>query len=404
MKRIALVVPGFEEDGGVPAVARFLAHVLRESGRYEPSFISLPMSSKDPSSLRLLSPSSWLRGLRCEQSEWRGETFTHVGAFVSEFEFQRYRPRRALTELMASFDLVQIVAGAPAWGWIARDLTIPTGMQVATLVATERLGLPSVGDPVSRGWRSLMTRVTTRLESHGLACVDAVFVENEWMNDFLRSSIGSERVIFAPPGVDTKLFCPAEEAPPVEAPGVIICVGRLGDPRKRVDLLFDAYARLSDRLEDPPRLLLAGFSAPSEANWVKARTLGVAERIEFRADVSRQELVDLYRSASISVLSSDEEGLGIVIVEAMACGLPVVSTDCGGPSTSIVHGETGMLVPCDDAEALASAMHALMVDPEKRARMSRRARTRSVEVFSLEASARPFLDWYDRALADPIAS
>jgi glycosyltransferase involved in cell wall biosynthesis len=70
----------------------------------------------------------------------------------------------------------------------------------------------------------------------------------------------------------------------------------------------------------------------------------------------------------------------------------------------IVHGETGMLVPCDDAEALASAMHTLMVDPEKRARMSRRARTRAVEVFSLEASARPFLDWYDRALADPIAS
>ena len=120
MKRVAVVVPGLEEGGGVPAVALFLARVMRESGRYEPSFISLPMSSADPASVALRSPRSWRRGIQTETGEWGGERFTRVGNHLSEFEFQRYRPRRVLTELLSTFDLVQIVAGAPAWGWIAR--------------------------------------------------------------------------------------------------------------------------------------------------------------------------------------------------------------------------------------------------------------------------------------------
>ena len=149
MKRVALVVPGFEEGGGVPAVALFLARVLRESGRYEPEFISLAVSSSDPLGVQLTSPASWLRGVRVEQSEWSGEPYTRVGAFGSEFEFQRYRPRRALTQLLSKFDLVQIVAGAPAWGWIARDVTVPTAMQVATLAAVERRACSATGARLS---------------------------------------------------------------------------------------------------------------------------------------------------------------------------------------------------------------------------------------------------------------
>jgi glycosyltransferase involved in cell wall biosynthesis len=229
--------------------------------------------------------------------------------------------------------------------------------------------------------------------------VDTVFVENQWMNDQLCETLGTDRVILAPPGVDTVHFRPAESVSDLPGERVILCVGRLGDSRKRVDLLFEAYARLCARLEDPPRLLLAGFTAPSEANWIRARELGVFESIEFFPNVSTDELADLYRSASIFVLSSDEEGLGIVIVEAMASGLPVVSTDCGGPSTSIIDGETGLLVPRNDPEALAFAMHTLFVDSELRARMARRGRQRATDVFSLEATGRSFLDWYDCVLA-----
>ena len=117
MKRVALVVPGFEEPGGVPEVARFLAAAMRESGRYAPHFVSIPMSSSDPGSVSLRAPSSWFRGIRVQRDDWRGESLLRVGTYVSELEFQRYRPRRVLTELLSNFDLVQIVAGSPAWGW-----------------------------------------------------------------------------------------------------------------------------------------------------------------------------------------------------------------------------------------------------------------------------------------------
>ncbi|MEE2663871.1 MAG: glycosyltransferase family 4 protein [Myxococcota bacterium] len=399
MKRVALVVPGFEEGGGVPAVALFLARIMRDTGRYEPEFISPVMNSSDPLGVRLLSPRSWLRGVRSERATCHGEPYTRIGACGSELEFQRLRPRAALTELLSGFDLVQIVAGGPAWGWLARDVSVPTAMQVATLAAVERRAVLGEGSVPQRAWRSLMTRITTWLEARGLDGVDAVFVENQWMDDHLREQIGSERVIFAPPGVDTDRFRPSESAQEPPGPGVVLCVGRLADPRKRVDLLFEAYAGLCARLEDPPRLLLAGGSAPPEASWARARELGVLERIEFRADVPGDELVELYRNASVFALASDEEGLGIVIVEAMACGLPVVTTDCGGPSTSVLDGETGILVPRNDPEAMASALHSLFTDPAQRARMARSARARATEVFSLKAAGQHFIDWYDRTLA-----
>ena len=399
MKRVALVVPGFEEGGGVPAVALFLARIMRETGRYEPEFISLAMGASDSLGVRLLSPRSWLRGVRSERGTAHGESYTRIGAYGSEFEFQRLRPRAALTELLSGFDLVQIVAGGPAWGWIAHDVSVPTAMQVATLAAVERRAILDDGNALQRAWRAAMTLITTRLETRGLACVDAVFVENQWMDDHVREQIAPERVIFAPPGVDTDRFCPSDSAREPSGPGVVLCVGRLADPRKRIDLLFEAYAKLCARLEDPPRLQLAGGSPPPDASWARARELGVLDRIEFRADIPGDELVELYRNATIFALSSDEEGLGIVIVEAMACGLPVVATDCGGPSTSVVDGETGLLVPRDDPEAMAVAIHTLLSDPERCTRMAQTARARATDVFSLEAAGRHFIDWYDRALA-----
>ena len=395
MKRVALVVPGLEEGGGVPAVAMFLAQVMRASGRYEPSFFSLPMGSVDPDCVTLRSPQSWARGVQVQTGEWGGERFTRVGNYLSELEFQRYRPRQVLTELLAGFDLVQIVAGAPAWGWIARDLSVPTALQVATLAAVERRAVLDQGSAAARLWRGGMTRVTTALEARGLECVDAVFVENQWMFDALRERLAPEQVIFAAPGVDTEHFRPA--ASPPDASGPILCVGRMADARKRCDVLFDAYASLCERLPDGPPLCIAGGSGPPEACWARASERGIRDRIEYRANVTADELAEIYRGATLFALSSDEEGLGIVILEAMASGLAVVSTDCGGPSTSVLEGETGLLVPRNDADALAAGMYALLTDPARRGRMGRAGRARAVAEFSHAASGRRFLEWYDRA-------
>src|SRR5947208_2552176 len=77
-----------------------------------------------------------------------------------------------------------------------------------------------------------------------------------------------------------------------------------------------------------PRLVLAGLTAPKPDDWECAVQLGIADDIQVRIGVSDDELRDLYRGASLFLLSSDEEGLGVVLLEAMASGLPVVATRC----------------------------------------------------------------------------
>jgi len=110
-------------------------------------------------------------------------------------------------------------------------------------------------------------------------------------------------------------------------------------------------------------------------------------------------LAELYRNALFFVLSSNEEGLGIVILEAMASGLPVVSTACGGPATSLVHGETGLLTPVGDARALADAMQTLLGDSDLRRRMGTEGRRVAEERFSLAAAGKVFLDSYDEVFS-----
>lgn len=394
--RVALVVPGLEQGGGVPVVAMFLHRVLAESGRYLPELVSIAMSSRDDSSVRLLAPNTWHRGVRVRDGEWSGKPLRHVGASLVELEFQRYRPRRVLTDLLRSFDLVQVVAGVPAWALVTRDVGRPVGLQVATLVAVERVAIASHRSGVLAVWQRLMTRLLTRWEVTALRRVDAVFVENQWMYDRLRGLMDASKVIFAPPGIDTDVFRPTDSGPRRDES--ILSVGRLSDPRKNVALLFRAYRQLLESTPAAPELVLAGNAGPTPDDWELARSLGIADRVRFLENVTRAELVELYQHAALYVLSSDEEGLGLVILEAMACGCPVVSTDCGGPSTSVVQGETGFLVPLGDAEALAEKMRALVTDAELRRRMGTRARERAVSVFSLEATGRLFLDWFDRAL------
>jgi len=393
-KKVAVVVPAFAAGGGVSAVARFLVDVLDASGRYEPALISLALSSVDPTSVCLRRPRSWLRGIQVEERQAFGRGCRHVGAFISDVETQRYRPRRRLTEILNSFDLIQVVCGSPAWAYVAHAARPPVAVQMATLVRHERESALREDRGSLGVWRRAMTHLTGRYE-RSLSHVRVFFVESRHMQQAMRGRLSdAQLLVFAPPGVDTELFNPVSGNGGSDP--YVLSVGRFADPRKNVALLFRAYHRLRATMDHAPRLILAGRSPPSQAAWRLSERLGISRHVEFQRAVSEGELAALYRNASLFVLSSNEEGLGIVLLEAMASGIPVVSTDCGGSATAVVPGETGYLTPVGDPEALAGAIRRVLENEELCRSLGRAGRSRAETHFSREVAGNRFLAVYDR--------
>ena len=134
---------------------------------------------------------------------------------------------------------------------------------------------------------------------------------------------------------------------------------------------------------------------PGPEDWRIAQELGISERVQLFENVSTDELAQLYRHARLFVLSSNEEGFGLVLLEAMASGVPVIATRCGGPEGLLADGETGYLVPVADFQALTEKMFVLLHDSELSRRMGQNGRNLVLKRYSEEAAGRAFLNIYD---------
>lgn len=400
MKKIGIVVPSLVNGGGVTAVARFIKDVALRSGRYEPMLVSLCMSSDDPCSLSLLNVASWSKGVSVKAGEWEGRPYAHVGAKLGELEFQRYRRRPQLENLLRDCDLIQVVSGSPAWANAVIGINKPVALQVATRTAVERSHVFNSGGVSRHLLRRIMTAIADRLDDRALQKVDAIQVENPWMFDYVKE-INRCRGIdlrYAPPGVDASLFCPLPTRN-IDIEPYVLCVGRLGDPRKNIQFLLEAFSRVAVSVNENVKLVLAGASEPTKEFWVRADQLNIAHRIKYIKKPSRTELISLYQHASVFALSSDEEGLGIVILEAMACAIPVVATKCGGPDGIITDGKDGYLIPLGQAETMANKLIKLLLDFELNKRVGASARQTIVERFEENVAGNVFVDMWDKLVS-----
>jgi glycosyltransferase involved in cell wall biosynthesis len=392
-------VPALADGGGVPAVAKFIKDVVDRDGRYDLTVVSLSTASGDNCNLGLAMPGTWLRGVTTSSGQWQGVPFVHVGALFGEFEFQRYKPRRVLAEAVAGCDILQVVCGSPAWALAVCGLGKPVAIQCATRARIERRARDAFGRGFKSMWRKGMTEVTDRFEMRALRDADAVQVENQWMFDYTKGLQNgrSVDVRYAPPGIDARTFSPGGKRD-LTGDSYILCVGRLDDHRKNVGLLLEAYARMPEAARAHVTLKLAGLAGPPQAFWRRADELGLRDRVEFVHRPARDELVALYRAARMFALPSDEEGLGVVLLEAMACGVPAVSTRSGGPDGIITDGVDGYLVPLDDAAALAHRMTRLATDPALNRNMGVEARLTIDRRYSDEVAGQAFVDMWDRLL------
>ena len=140
---------------------------------------------------------------------------------------------------------------------------------------------------------------------------------------------------------------------------MVLAIGRL-NPQKRFNTLIAAFASLS--ATRPARLAICGVGPLEQALKDQAEALGVADRVSFLG--FQDNPLKFLKRADLFVLSSRFEGFGNVLVEALACGVPIVSTNCPhGPAEILDNGRFGRLVPVDDAAAMAEAMNAMLDDP-----------------------------------------
>ena len=156
-----------------------------------------------------------------------------------------------------------------------------------------------------------------------------------------------------------------------EHPEGILSVGRLTGC-KRHDLMLEAYASLAENVTDD--LYFYGDGEELEALQSLADRLGIADRVHFEGHIS--SLVPVYEKAKLFIMASDFEGMPNALLEALACGVPCISTDCpcGGPKEILQDG-MGTLIPMGDATALADAMKSLLTDERKQQAYSHTAQT-----------------------------
>jgi colanic acid/amylovoran biosynthesis glycosyltransferase len=198
--------------------------------------------------------------------------------------------------------------------------------------------------------------------------------------------------------VDTARFRPpAEDHARVAAPAGplrILTVGRLV-PEKGAPVLVDAVARL--QASGCPVTLTVVGAGPLEAQLAEqARALGVDDAVRLMGPVGQEHLPALYRESDVFCLPSFAEGLPVVLMEAMASGLPVVTTAIAGIPELVVDRQTGLVVPAGRADLVAAALSALATDPGLRRSLGEAARAAVMREHQPTDNATRLLELWDR--------
>jgi glycosyltransferase involved in cell wall biosynthesis len=194
-------------------------------------------------------------------------------------------------------------------------------------------------------------------------------------------------------GIDTEEFRPMPEIQ--RRPMRLMATASADAPLKGLRYLLRAYARL---LESYPELELLLVSKPQPGGKTEqlVKSLGIADKVQFVNGISTEQMVRYYAEASIAVVPSVYEGFGLPAGEAMACGVPVVSTN-GGALPEVV-GDAGVLVPTKNVDALVSAVAELLDDPQRQLELGAKGRQRILDQFCWHVCARQMSAYYEQVL------
>lgn len=291
---------------------------------------------------------------------------------------------------------------APAFGGSCDVLHFPYDSCVAwkrgKFVVTIHDLKPIVVGPPLRG-RNLNERIEALVVGDRWSKIDHIVTDSRCSErDILTHlPVTADRVSVVYPGVDTHRFHPREGTGARPERPYVFCVAG-DDPMKNVETLVDAFAQLPSGIRSAHDLVLAGDVQKRAVVRERIAANGLGRQVRCIGLVDDSTLVRHYQEATLFVFPSRYEGFGLPVLEAMACGCPVVSSNAS--SLPEVVGKAGVLVDPLDVTGLSRAMGTLLEDADARAAL-RSLGVAQARRFTWDRTARDMIEVYERVAASP---
>ena len=295
-------------------------------------------------------------------------------------------------------------------GWVARGLRDIWHAPIVQMFHTLGLFKNRVAAP-----EEMESDIRIDVERQTMRFADRVIAATPLERSEMRSAYGADvsRISVVPPGVDRRLFRPIPRAEAHAHLGLppnhhmVLFVGRI-QRLKGLDTLIQAMKLVAEEFpnwqKDLCVCIIGGADGGPEADQTELKRLhqlrnelGIGELVVFMGTRDQDTLAWHYSAADVVVMPSYYESFGMVALEAMACGTPVIGSDVGGLSVSIQNGYNGFLVPGRDPHALAEKILLLLRNPSARDQLGEQA-LRSTERYDWPNIASEILDTYQLAL------
>jgi glycosyltransferase involved in cell wall biosynthesis len=389
---------GKEEAGGQNVYVRRVGEALARLGWQVDMFTRWA----NPAQLTLVEHTPGCRTIRLAAGPQthigRDDLFEYLPEFVNEF--LRFQHSNSIL-----YSLVHTNYWLSSW----------VGMEISKQQPTRQIHTyHSLGAVKYQSVSTIPMIAKTRLnvEKRCLETVDCVVATSPQEKEHMRSLVSTQgNIDIIPCGTDTKAFGKVDRPTARQQLGitpeekVVLYVGRF-DPRKGIETLVRAMGQPDLRNLPSVKLMIAGGSTPGEKDGLErdriesiVAELGLSGNTVFPGRLDHTQLPFYYAAADVCIVPSHYEPFGLVAIEAMASGTPVVASDVGGLQFTVVPEETGLLAPAQNEAAFAAAIHRILVNPAWREQLGRAARQRVQSHFSWDGVAAQLSELYASQIA-----
>lgn len=378
MKQVAIPTLHPHNRGGVLAMTRTLYNIVGELG-YKPTLLALSDDRLDHQSFR--------RPFGLAKNSYQifsGMDTICVGVRWGRIEYGNYLFNIDLWQAeLDKFPLFFPVSGTAVAGYPLAALNKPFAIWVATTYAEDRADREKTFSLSKKMLDRISKPKVLQQEHFVLQKARKIFAISQYTHRCIVQKYPdvADKVEVLNFPIDTETFHPRPMSRPSQQ-RYILSTARFSDPRKNIRLLLDAFFSIAGDYPDVTLRLMGRKPDISFLKYINASPF--SHRVELLGYISSPaDFVAQYQDAALFVLPSLQEGLGIVVLEAMSCGLPVISTRCGGPESIIEHGQNGFLVDNNNLSALVTAIRTVLNQPERLTSIRKNARATIERSFNL---------------------